>query len=446
MAVLQANTLDLYFTVKRFFEPEKNQNFVEFAYLIPGNMVKYNEIEGNKYQAKLLIKLDISNKNKSIIHNHTYILESPIYNENPLALTNLSDLVNLPLNEDSVQLLIQVLDLNDSTSYFTEQIDLTYPQANSDYAFLSDISIISNKQEGNEGDLFFKHGQVFVPKFINYYPPEVNTLGFYLEAYKPTEEKDYIIKYFISDENNLIIDKYANIKKVNQPKIDMLYAEFDITTLPTGNFYIYAELRNKANELVDRKRMYFQRYNKLEKKEQDKVDYYELDVINNNFARKYDLASIRHHLNALAPLAEEFESSAIQGAINSNDLTTMQNYFFSFWSKRDSKNPEERWMDYVKKLQYVDGEFGNTMIEGYQSSRGRVYLEYGKPDQRLERTVNNIGRIELWTYEQIDQQRNVQFLFIEYDLNEDTYPLVHSNLSGELYSSDWAQYLKTNNF
>lgn len=443
-AVLQANSLDFYFTVKRFFTPEEQKNYIELAYLIPGNIVKYKEIGKNQFQAQVLVSVDIRNLKEEIIFNHAYVLKSPIYSDNPLQLSNLSDLVNLPIPSDSIKMLVQVLDLNDSSKYFAESIEITAPPTKQK-SFLSDVSLISAKTEGSESDLFFKHGQVFTPKFINYYPSEINKLAFYVEAYKAKNVNDFIIKYFISDENNLIIEKYANFKKLSNPQMDVLYAEFDISTLPSGNFYVYAELRSKENELLDRKRMFFQRYNK-NKEELDNIDYYELNVINNNFAKKYDLNSIRHHLKALQPLAIEFENAAIAGAIKSDDLSTMQNYFYSFWSKRDSKNPEARWNEYAKKLQLVESEFGNTMIEGYQSSRGRVYLQYGKPKERLERTVNQIGRIELWTYEQIENQGNVQFLFIEYDLYEDPFPLVHSNYSKEIYSKQWADYLKTNNF
>ena len=445
MAILQANSLDFYFTVKRFFEQDEQKNYVELAYLIPGNVVKYKEIAVNQFQAQVLVTVDIRNLDEELVFNHAYILKSPIYNENPLQLTNLSDLINLPIPADSVKMMVQVLDLNDSSKYFAENIDITSPSEGMT-AFLSDISLISSKKEGKEGELFFKHSQVFTPKFINYYPPEISKLGFYVEAYKLTEEKDFIIKYFISDENNLIIDKYANIKKINNPEMDVLYAEFDISTLPTGNFYVYAEMRSKENKLLDRKRMFFQRYNNAKAEITDKIDYYELDVINDNFAKKYDLNSLKHHLSALKPIAIDFEVAAISGALKSNDVTTMQNYFYSFWSKRDPKNPEARWMEYAKKLQFVEDEFGNTMIEGHQSERGRVYLQYGKPNERLERTANNIGRIELWTYEQIENQGNVQFLFIEYDLYEDPFPLVHSNYGKEIYSKQWADYLKTNNF
>ena len=74
---------------------------------------------------------------------------------------------------------------------------------------------------------------------------------------------------------------------MNTQNFDALYSEFDISALPSGNYYVYAELRNEDNALIDRKRMYFQRLNNTEESKLDNVDYYELDVIKNNFGGMY---------------------------------------------------------------------------------------------------------------------------------------------------------------
>ncbi|MEZ4930445.1 MAG: GWxTD domain-containing protein, partial [Chitinophagales bacterium] len=220
---------------------------------------------------------------------------------------------------------------------------------------------------------------------------------------------------------------------------------FDITTLPSGNYYIYAELRNDKNEVADRKRMFFQRYNKL-KEDLDVVENRGLGVIENNFAKKYDLRNITHHLNALKPIADKFEEAAINGAIDSKDLALMQNYFYSFWSKRDSKNPEDRWMEYANLVKFADDEFGNTMIEGNETSRGITYLKYGKPTERLERNTRDFGRIEVWTYEFLEGQGNVKFMFVENPLAQNEFPLVHSTLKNQMFDKEWDRIIKNNNY
>lgn len=439
-----AKTLDCYFTLKRYVALEQMQTYVELAYLIPGNIPKYKEISPDNFQAELLLVVDMLDKNQSSVFKHSYIIKSPVYGESPESLTNLSDVLNIPMEHDSIDLQIQVLDLNDSTAYFTDRISLNYLLDND--ALLSDVALISSKEEGKPGDLYFKGGHVLVPKYINYYPHEVNKLKFYVEAYQTGEVKKHLIKYFISDENNIIIEKYSNFKKLAESTFDALYAEFDITSLPSGNYYIYVELRNENNELVERKRMYFQRMNKLAEEDLDNTDYYELNVIKNNFAKKYDLRNLTHHLKACKPIAEEFEAASIDGALNSGDLALMQNYFYSFWSKRDPKDPKARWMEYAEKVQYVDLEFGNSLIEGHETNRGYIYLKYGKPLERLERNTPAYGFIEIWRYDILEGQGNIEFLFVERDTFDDEFQLVHSNLNNEMYNREWAQILRDNNF
>jgi GWxTD domain-containing protein len=437
-----AQTMDLYLTFKRYYDVNEHKNYIELAYLIPGNLVKYKELPNNEWQAEVLIVLDVKNKYNEILYKHSYIIQSPLYKGEVQSLANLSDAIYLPVHEDSLSLLIQALDLNDSTNYFTDNIPFfTLDKQNQ---FISDISLIAQKTQGLDGDLFYKGGHILLPKFINYYPTEVNTLAFYVEAYQTDTVKPGLLKYFISDENNVVLDKYSSFKKLEATSWDALYAEMDISKLPSGNYYMYVEYRDTENKIVDRKRMFFQRMNKNE--EQDNFDKLELAVVKNNFSKKYDLRNITHHIKALIPIAQDFEVASIQGAINSNNLELMQNFFYGFWSKREAKNPELAWKTYAEKVQFVDEEFGNSLLEGHASARGKIYLRYGKPFERLERNTAEYGRIELWTYEALNNQGNVQFLFVENPSFDDEFQLVHSNLNNEIFNKEWAQILKTNNF
>lgn len=438
-----ANNLDVYITVKRFYNTAQEKQFIELAYLIPGNVVAYKSPNNQDYEAKVLVAIQLINQANEDIFKHVYIVNSPTYKENTSTLVNLTDLLNIPLTQDSLVLSLQFLDLNDSTNYYTDQIDLN--QLENKTAFLSDIALISEVKEVGNNSVFVKNNKELTPKFMNYYPTEVSKIQFYVEAYQAINTPHFI-KYFISDENNKVIEKYANFKKLNNESQDALLSGFDITTLPSGNYYIYAELRDANNTVIDRKRMFFQRYNKL-KEDLDEIDQKRgLGVIENNFAKKYDLRNITHHLNALKPISDKFEQAAIEGAINSKDIQLMQNYFYSFWSKKDSKNPQDRWMEYAKLVQFADEEFGNTMIEGNETSRGLIYLKYGKPTERLERNTPNYGRIEIWTYEFLEGQGNVKFMFVENPLAQNEFPLVHSTLNNEIFNKEWDRIIKNNNY
>ena len=56
------------------------------------------------------------------------------------------------------------------------------------------------------------------------------------------------------------------------------------------------------------------------------------------------------------------------------------------------------------------------------------------------------GFIEIWRYDILEGQGNIEFLFIERDTFDDEFQLVHSNLNNEMYSREWAQILRDNNF
>lgn len=437
-----ADNLDVFTTVKRYYDVKQEKQYIELAYLIPGNVVAYKSKNNVDYQAQVLVALELFDYQKETVFKHVYIVKSPLYKDNTSTLVNLTDVINIPFTKDSLNLSMQFLDLNDSTNYFTDNIEINKLIENT--AFLSDMSLLSDVKDVTENSVFVKNQKELTPKFINYYPTEVNTLQFYAEAYH-SSAASYFVRYYITNENNKVIEKYANFKKLSGSENDAILSGFDITTLPSGNYYIYAELRNDKNEVIDRKRMFFQRYNKL-KEDLDVVENKGLGVIENNFAKKYDLRNITHHLNALKPISDKFEEAAINGAIDSKDLSLMQNYFYSFWSKRDSKNPQDRWMEYATLVKFADDEFGNTMIEGNETSRGIIYLKYGKPTERLERNTRDFGRIEVWTYEFLEGQGNVKFMFVENPLAQNEFPLVHSTLKNQMFDKEWDRIIKNNNY
>ena len=83
--------------------------------------------------------------------------------------------------------------------------------------------------------------------------------------------------------------------------------------------------------------------------------------------------------------------------------------------------------------------FSTPSRQGYKTDRGRVYLEYGRPYDRLA-SVNEPGAYpyEIWFYTTIpNKQTNIGFAFYEPSLVSNDYVLLHSNARGELRDPRW---------
>lgn len=437
---LKAQDLDAFVTVNRFYQTEAKQQYVEISFLVPSNAISYAVNEDKKYQAKLKVNLSITN-GKGFVNNKNYVLQTPGYKNLSEARENLTDVIRLNAPEnDTISLSIRIEDIND-TSFYETKMDVFIPEIRE--AFLSDIMLINQVNNEEKNTVFSKNNMIIIPKFLNYYPTEITEIRFYTEFYQLEKTENYLFSYLLTNEEGVYIDGYAAHKKIVEKNYEVIIAGFDINKLPSGNYYLFVELKNSKNEIVERKRTFFQRSNKnKEVVENINTKQNELNVITNNFAKKYDLKNIKHHILALDPIADYFEKATIEGMANSEDLIQMQNYFYSFWSQRNSKEPEAAWKEYAEKLQYVEKNYTNMSNRGYETARGRVYLKYGAPYREKLNRDGNDGEFWLWNYENIEGQSNVYFIFLNRNKVTDDFMLVHSSLKGELYDKVWAEYLK----
>lgn len=435
-----ANDLDSYVIVNRFYDLDAKQHYIEVSYFVPSSVVVFEKNDKQLFQGKLKTSVIISNK-KEVVNSKVYVLQTPSYNKLEDISADLKDVVRLyvPVN-DTLNLSINIQDVNDSTSSYKSDLDIFIN--NKKDAFLSDIMLINSANKNLIATPFTRNDLLVLPKFLNYYPTEINEIKFYTEFYQSKSLNKYLLRYLITNEEGVFVEGYASHKRIDSREYASIVSGFDISKLPSGNYYLFMELKDSANAIVERKRTFFQRSNKAENTVENVHEQKgELAVITNNFARKYNLANIKHHISALGPIANTFEYASIQGFENSENLEQMQNYFFSFWKGRNPDEPEAEWMAYAKVLQYVENTFTSMSQRGFETDRGIVYLMHGKPF--LEKLYNRDGNeFWIWNYERINDQGNVYYVFLNRDNISDDFQLVHSTLKNELYDETWADFIE----
>ncbi|MFB1021492.1 MAG: GWxTD domain-containing protein, partial [Vicingaceae bacterium] len=128
------------------------------------------------------------------------------------------------------------------------------------------------------------------------------------------------------------------------------------------------------------------------------------------------------------------------------ELEFMQRYFLNFWRNRDELNPELAWENYKEKLILVDEEFGYGGVSGYRTDRGRVYLQYGKPQQLQDVPYDSDNHpYTIWQYYKLtDCYRNElngltdrKFIFYSNTNEMLGYEVLHSNVPGEVQNEQW---------
>jgi GWxTD domain-containing protein len=240
---------------------------------------------------------------------------------------------------------------------------------------------------------------------------------------------------------------FANFKKVTRAKgkpVEPVMAAFDIGQLPSGNYLLAVEVRDRADELVNRKELFFQRNNRI----QHNYDLAAMDQldIDNTFAGAFSNPdTLAEHIASLRPIADPLERKIVDDRWKDRDMDLMKRFFYSFWANR-SNDPEAAWNAYRQEVIKVNKLYGCRVLKGYQTDRGMVYLKYGPPNTQMDR-LNEMDSYPytIWHYYRAGKYTNRRFVFYQPDLVSDCFELLHSEVPGELNNPRWNQILHERN-
>ena len=149
--------------------------------------------------------------------------------------------------------------------------------------------------------------------------------------------------------------------------------------------------------------------------------------------------SMPYYLECILPTAESYEHDYVKRALQAKDTLLMKQFFYNFWQKRNSEDPEAEWHAYKQLVDVVNYNFSTPVDYGFETDRGRVFLQYGAPN-RIDGNDHEPGAYpyEIWQYYKLtNNQSNVRFVFCNSDLITNDYRLIHSDARGEISDSRW---------
>ena len=404
-----------------------------------------NPSEG-KWQSEVEIT-QIIKKGDSIVDFKKKNLASPIMLDS--MLTDFTDQQRYILKPGEYDLEIIIKDNykeNDQPVSLTEKLVIT---DFSGIASFSDIELLEGYIKAEKTSELTKSGYDLYPYVSAYYPCGYDKIAFYTEIYhlgkEITEgEKFLLVQYIESFENGTQYSNFSKMTKMESATVIPILSAMDITMLKTGNYYFVLEARNKTNDVVLRKKIFFQRNNPLANLSEDELTKV---VISSTFVEKYtNMDSLSEYIACLRPICEELERTMVDKQAISTDTLTKQQFFFTFWSNKNSANPEQEWLNYKKQVNFVNSIFGTPVKQGYETDRGRVYLQYGAPDQITDRpTEPSSYPYQIWQYYKVGKFNNKKFIFYLPDLVTNDYQILHSDVPGEMKNFRWETMLNQRN-
>ena len=434
----QGKSLNSFISYATFDMPGDNP-YIETYITFDKSSLTYIKGDNNDYKATISITV-LFKQDESVKAFGKYSLSSPSVADTSNISGFFMDMQRYSLANGTYNMEVTLQDENnpsDAPFKVEDQFVVDYPDTFS----ISSIIGLESYTKASDESTTAKNGYELIPMMMPFYPETVNKLSFYAEIYNAKkqlgEDEKYLLNTYISAfESGTKLSKFHFTKRMNTKDIDVIINSIDISNLPSGNYYLVLEARNRNNEVIGFNRYFFQRSN----------PYYQIDnsllaTINPEevFTGKINNAdTIREYIRTIFPISSMVEKEYGNELVKSGDLTTMQQYFYTFWASRNKIDPEQAWLDYYAQVQRVNASFNTVAGKGYETDRGVVFLKYGAPD-RIVQSYNEPGAYpyEIWHYYVLGTQRNKKFVFMTLDLATNDFQLIHSDAVGEISNFRW---------
>lgn len=417
--------------------------YIETYLAILGNSLEFAPSQDGKFSASVEITIVFSQEDK-VKNFKKYVLKSPEISDTTTEKPNFIDLQRFNLENGVYNIEVSLRDMNaDSSSFIlNDLVTINFDQKG---ILFSDLMFVEEFEASKEQNILTKSGFDLTPYVSDFYPENISKLIFYTEIYNtdsifPSEES-FLVNYSIrSYRSKKIYGDFGRFQKKTPASVIPIIGEFDITELPSGNYFIVLEVRDKKNEVIESKEIFFQRSNP--KVQFSIEDYISFNSTNSFASGILNAEELQEYIACLSPISNDREVIYAKNVTEKGDLTQMQNYFYNFWVRKNSSEPEKEWIMYYDKVKLVNKSYTTQIKKGYETDKGRVYLQYGPPNHITEEKHDPHNYpYEIWQYYSIDNQKDVSFVFYNPFLAGNEYLLLHSNARGEIREENWESVL-----
>ncbi len=153
--------------------------------------------------------------------------------------------------------------------------------------------------------------------------------------------------------------------------------------------------------------------------------------------------TLNHMLDILYPISSLPERRQESNLMISGSIEQKRNFLIQFWLARDPIQPEKALNEYLLKVSEADRSYGARSMKGYQTDRGRVFLQFGNPNMIEDRKYEpSMYPYEIWQYNVLNsastnEEVNRVFIFANTESAGDLYRIIHSNAEGETFNQRW---------
>ncbi len=443
LSTLESSAVRVIFDYRIFHAPSEGP-YVEVITSFEGATFELVPADSGLFQSHAEMTL-IFNRNGEIVDFRKVAIDGPlVQNGNP---SDFMSLERFMLPQGVYDLEVEIRDLGNpakSPESLYQKIEINNPSTG---AFISDIEFVTAYRQATEVSSFSKSGYDILPYVSNYFPTSLNSLIFYAELYGTDvmfgAGSAFVSNVCVIDAKDNAIENCKKIKREKSAMVVPMLQTLDISDLPTGDYKIRIEIRDRENQLVYLKERDFTR-NKVELIDPATIPISDAAVAGSFVMQFKDRDQLYDYILYHIPIANDIDRGTIDNQLQAADLQQLQGFLYTFWLKRDKENPEAAWRKYDESITAVKANFATRIKPGWQTDRGRVYLKYGKPNTRIQRPSDpDYWPFEIWHYYVTDSNlHNRRFLFYDTNLSGDL-ELLHSDVPEEIKNYQWKDMVRS---
>lgn len=435
--------INAYYDQAVFKHPDKGP-YLETYISIDGSSIHYKDGDNGLKRPKVQVTVIIQ-RGDSVVDYDKTVTKGPALEEDG-EVRNLVDVKRFLLDTGIYKIRADLKDLNaDSVRTFTIRSTVKAKDPEQDSLRFSGIELIESHQKSSEQNAYTKSGLRLIPYVVNVFPEQMNKLSFYAELYNTqkrfADTTRFALRYYLYDRKRQeLLENYHGVTVRKPNEVTPLFRSWNIEELPAGNYDLVLEARANGNQLMTRSSTLIQRDGpEEEKKERLLAKSIEKTFVRNMNSRD----SLRMYLKSMRPIADRVEEGIITDQVDVMDLETLKRFFYGFWHERNEEKPGKEWYEYKRVVDLTNRKYSTISKKGYDTERGRVMLQYGRPDRIVQRhNKAHSYPYEIWQYYEIGKYTNKRFVFYNSDLAGGEYSLLHSDMPGEMKNRRWKRDLQ----
>ena len=443
------------------FRADSVNNLLELSLSFEGSGLKITKLSSGKYQCGVQVLLRITDTSGAVVKPDKFNLLSPESSDSLSLTNNLSVARRYALPNGNYNLSVQANDLHlDSNSLKAEvPVTFSFPKGK---MFFSDLQLLASFKESKEKGEYTKYGYEMLPYPLSFYPAKTDRLIVYTELYNSDKivgkDSAFVLTFFmVRKQDGRMMKEIGSIERVTAKPLIARIKELDISQLPSGTYELTVEAISRKKAFLGRQTKIIERLNPSSDDVADiTADYVQAAPGLGTFTDNLTLAEASKQLQAASAIASNAEQHTISSLENSHNERRVKDYLYEFWHRRDKEHPEIAYQKYVLAVAYAEKHYHTATMRSYNTDRGRVYLQYGKPNQveneynDKQRTAMNNSTItpyEIWHYYHTERgnQNNVVFVFVQESLGNNNYKLLHSSAIGEVKYTNWRNAIANRN-